>query len=34
MRGAVTPTIDDVSDVVPNILRHRVFLNYKAEAEE
>ena len=33
MRGATTPTIDDVSDVIPNILRHRVFLNYKAEAE-
>ncbi|MGB1119309.1 MAG: AAA family ATPase [Chitinophagales bacterium] len=33
MRGAFTPTIDDVSEVIPNVLRHRVFLNYKAEAE-
>ena len=33
MRGAFTPNIDDVSEVIPNVLRHRVFLNYKAEAE-
>ena len=33
MRGTFTPNIDDVSEVIPNVLRHRIFLNYKAEAE-
>ena len=33
LRGALTPHLDDVRAVAPYVLRHRVLLNFSAEAE-
>ena len=33
LRGALTPELDDVRAVAPYVLRHRVLLNFTAEAE-
>ncbi len=33
LRGALTPQLDDVRAVAPYVLRHRVVLNFAAEAE-
>ncbi len=33
LRGALTPQIDDVRAIAPYVLRHRVLLNFTAEAE-
>jgi MoxR-like ATPase len=33
MKGKYSPDIEDVKAVAEPILRHRVFKNYKAEAE-
>jgi MoxR-like ATPase len=33
LRGALTPQLDDVRAVAPYVLRHRVLLNFSAEAE-
>ena len=33
LNGRYTPTIDDVRAITPSVLKHRVVLNFRAEAE-
>jgi MoxR-like ATPase len=33
LEGRQSPSVDDVKDVVPQALRHRVLLNFEGEAE-